>query len=299
MKVRAILCSDMHLSHTAPVGRSAEPNWYDAQARMLDQLRALQEEHDVPIICAGDVFDRWNPPPSLINFAIRYMPPMWSIPGQHDLPNHRYDLVHNSAYWTLVESHVLRNLYGAVPLTPGLEIIARPWECKWDEPPPEKDIRRLLVTHSYIHKKAHGYHGAPEDQKVSGYADRLKPYDVAHFGDNHSPFQAKCNGCQVVNTGTMMQRKRDERAYAVGVNLLLYDEQLDDISIQRHYFDTSEDVWVEEVEALPVKGHQIDLLDLEAGETLDYRQAVKGAIETGDLRAPVVDLLRSSIDGPA
>ena len=48
-KVIAILCSDLHLSHVAPVARSAENNWYAAMARALQELRELAEEHDVPV----------------------------------------------------------------------------------------------------------------------------------------------------------------------------------------------------------------------------------------------------------
>ena len=29
--------------------------------------------HPVPVICAGDIFDRWNAPAELINFALAYL----------------------------------------------------------------------------------------------------------------------------------------------------------------------------------------------------------------------------------
>ena len=40
-KVLAILCSDIHLSHNAPVARSAEPDWYIAMKRPLDEIADL------------------------------------------------------------------------------------------------------------------------------------------------------------------------------------------------------------------------------------------------------------------
>jgi len=112
--VIAILCSDIHLCHTPPVARSAEPDWYVAMERQLDELRAVAEQHGAPIVCAGDIFDRWNSPPELINFAIQSSPKMHSIPGQHDLPHHRYEDMQRSAYWTLVAAGVLTDL-GTVP----------------------------------------------------------------------------------------------------------------------------------------------------------------------------------------
>lgn len=98
--VIAVLCSDIHLCHTCPPARSNEPNWYDAMARTLDELAGIASHYYVPILCAGDVFDRWNSPPELINFAIKHLPPMHCIPGQHDLPNHSLEDIRRSAYST-------------------------------------------------------------------------------------------------------------------------------------------------------------------------------------------------------
>ena len=54
--IAAILVADIHLSHSPPVARSAEENWYEAMARPLNQLRNLAEKWRAPVICAGDVF---------------------------------------------------------------------------------------------------------------------------------------------------------------------------------------------------------------------------------------------------
>ena len=52
--------------------------------RSLEQIRDLQKEFDCPVICAGDIFDKWNSPPELINFAYDNLPEIYAIPGQHD-----------------------------------------------------------------------------------------------------------------------------------------------------------------------------------------------------------------------
>ena len=100
--VIAVCCSDIHLSHRPPKLREAEPNWYAAQARVLSQVRAVVETHKCPLIVAGDVFDEgWRAhkcPPELVNFAIRHLPVCYAVPGQHDLPHHRYADVDKSAY---------------------------------------------------------------------------------------------------------------------------------------------------------------------------------------------------------
>ena len=115
-RVVAIACADIHLQHTAPICRSGEPDWYAAMARPLEELRGLQENYDCPILCAGDVFNHWNNcPPELINWAIKHLPKMYAIPGQHDLPQHRLDDVRKSAYWTMVEAGVIENLPLGLP----------------------------------------------------------------------------------------------------------------------------------------------------------------------------------------
>src|SRR5688572_18895632 len=94
----AILCADLHLTLRPPLCR-ADKNWMLTQRDYLLQIRKLQEPAHlknhleatakIPVICAGDIFDRWNPPPELVNFALRFLPNgMICVPGQHDLPNH-------------------------------------------------------------------------------------------------------------------------------------------------------------------------------------------------------------------
>ena len=110
MDVIAVLCSDIHLSLKCPVARSAEPNWLEATKRSLDELRSVAEEHNAHVVVAGDIFDRWNSPPEIINFAIENLPNCYAIPGQHDLPNHRYEEIERSAYYTLIKAGIIENL---------------------------------------------------------------------------------------------------------------------------------------------------------------------------------------------
>jgi hypothetical protein len=102
----------------APVWRSAEEDWLEAQRRPLKEVRELQNEHQCVVICAGDIFDRnrkisdgWDAPAELINFALEELPDgMYAIPGQHDLPNHQYIDIGRSAYWTLVKIGKIKNI---------------------------------------------------------------------------------------------------------------------------------------------------------------------------------------------
>ncbi len=80
---QAIFVSDIHLSAKPPALRHLEPNWFEAMARPIREMRRLAEKLDVPVICGGDIFDFWNPPAELISFAIQELPKLYAVPGQH------------------------------------------------------------------------------------------------------------------------------------------------------------------------------------------------------------------------
>src|SRR5688500_1062308 len=91
----AILCADLHLTMKQPACRD-DDDWMKTQAGYLSQLKMLQKSETMgpvlPILCAGDIFDKWNAPPELIHFALEHLPDgMICVPGQHDLPNHRME----------------------------------------------------------------------------------------------------------------------------------------------------------------------------------------------------------------
>ena len=134
-KVIAVLCSDIHLSHKPPVARSSEDDWYAAMARTLDQVLDISNEHTAPLIIAGDLFDRWNSQPELINFAMgsfrAFQHGVYAIPGQHDLPYHDYTEIHKSAYYTLVKAGVIIDIqpssYGHHSSTKDITFWSFPW----------------------------------------------------------------------------------------------------------------------------------------------------------------------------
>lgn len=273
-KLVAILCADIHLSHKAPIARSAEPDWYAAMLRPLRQLSDLAADHQVPVICAGDVFDRWNSPPELINFALAHLPCMHAVPGQHDLPNHSYEERKRSAYWTLVEAGRITNLRKG-------DVVGKELLCNgfpWGEdvrPPIKEDGIWIAVVHKYIYRRGEGYSGVPKEQQVAGYSKALDGYDVAIFGDNHIGFQGEVGGCTVFNCGSLMRRNIDQRDYQPMVGLLFSDG-----TVEPHFLDCSEDKFIDKEKAgnelisgLDLTKFMEELEELGGGE-LDFRSAM-------------------------
>jgi len=311
--VRAILVADVHLQTRAPVARAAEPDWFAAMARPLAELQELQALHKgAPIIYAGDIFDRWNAGPELINFALQHLPFGYAVPGQHDLPNHNYDEIGRSAYWTLVEAGRIENL---LPndihniASWGMVLTGYPWGYPVH---PEKLVEErrtsnlpdgptsVAVVHRMIWQKGTGYPGAPVDRMVGGYRAGLAGYDVAVFGDNHKGFITKIKGGPVVcNCGGFMRRHADEGAYRPGVGLLYADG-----TVARHYLDITKDHFAAATEAeetvaqiLDITAFMEELQALGVNDALDFTATLKRFIADNKTPRRVADIILRACEG--
>lgn len=292
-KVIAILCSDIHLSHKPPIARSAEPDWYAAQARALNELEMLRMAYAVPVICAGDIFDRWNPPCELINFAIEYLPPMYAVPGQHDLPLHNYSDIKKSGYWTLCKANKVINLRPRQGMYDGegLCIWGFPWGTEVKPIKlPDQNFFHIAVVHAYIWTAVEdtGFPGAPAEALTTAWRKRLKGFDVAVFGDNHKGLEAG----NIFNSGTFMRRKSDEKDYKPQVGLLKENG-----TIVPHYLDCSEDKFLEVEDYEQILKNDGDMrrfvqeLSGLGHEGLDFVEAVKQFFQ----KHPVAKAVRRAI----
>lgn len=276
----AVLCSDLHFSHKPPVARSAEPDWYAAMERQWEQVRAAAEKHRTPIVVAGDIFDNWRSPPELTNFVIRLFRGLevYTIPGQHDLPNHVYEDMHRSSYGTLVEAGVIVNVdkpdfragdnLRIYPAAWGFDI----WKCKEHQ---SSEVC-LLAAHRYVWLNDRtSYPGAPQEANLVVLKKQLAGYDAAVFGDNHKGFLAQSGNCSVLNCGGFMPRKSDERNYDPRFGVLM-----DDGVIYQEFFDTSEDKWIDPEQEAELIDRHFDLSELAeefeglGADALDFEEAL-------------------------
>lgn len=283
-KVIAVLCSDIHIE-ACPSWRSNEPNWFHAMARSLKELRDVASQHDVPVVGAGDIFTRWYASPELINFAIENLPHgMYSVRGNHDLPNHRHEEYHRSAYCTLVEAGVIKDLTEPTDV-PGQYLRLHPFPWGKEVAPLGVNDRlasrlNLAVVHRYIWKEGCGYVGAPEESRASKFRDALSGYNASVWGDNHKGFVVgKPGQHMLINCGTFFRRHSDEIDYKPMIGLLY-----DDGSIVPHYLDISQDVHLDN-EQKKIKKDKVDVSSVLAGfkglgkDSLDFRQAIRYRLE--------------------
>lgn len=291
-EIIAIFLADVHLSLKAPVWRSAEPDWLEAQKRPLLEVCALQGQYQCPVFCAGDIFDRnrkvsdgWDAPAELINFAIKYLPKMYAIPGQHDLPNHQYSDIRRSAYWTLVKAGKISNLEpeGVTVVNDRLFVSAFPpgYEIKpVGGEGADRNTLFIAIVHDYIWIIDHSYPNAPDECHLSKKIKHLDSYDIAVYGDNHRGFLAEHIPFEVFNCGTLMRRKSDEIDYRPQVGLLLSNGV-----VVQHYLDISNDKFItkaeEEVRATLEMGDFFDELEKLGKTSLDFVQAMKEFLHSG------------------
>ena len=306
--VAAICVADLHLTLQAPACR-AEEDWLAVQKGYLEQLSKIQQEcgsdfpeyGQVPILVAGDVFDRWNPPHELINFALRHLPNgILAVPGQHDLPNHRLEDMHKSGYGVLVQAGKIKDLSGLLPTQYAWKIMV--YGCGWGQKirPPQPSPRHRMLTVALIHRYCWtpdtGYPGAPEEGACSSFARELKGYDVAVFGDNHKGFQKTLKtGTVVFNCGTFLRRKQDERATVPRVGLLYHSGKVKarPLSTEKDRFHEA----VKDIEEAPVDMQAFlrQLKDL-GDSFVDFRNAVKEHLRSGDLSPEVQEIIRDAIE---
>lgn len=263
MRPIALCCADIHLSHKAPLIRSAEPDWYAAQARPLRQLEDLQDKYEVPILCAGDIFNSWKEPAETINFALQYLPPSDMLPflavaGNHEIPNHQRKLITGSPYWTLVMADKIGHLHQASMsdfLWEYEECLCAFYGCSFGDEiiKPEQEAINIAVVHKFIWSKGHGYKGCPPELRADKYQKDLKGYQIAVFGDNHNHFISYQKNCTIYNCGCLIRRKADEIGYEPSVGLLHSDG-----SVKRLKLDCSEDKFIELEEALDMHAHGVE-----------------------------------------
>lgn len=191
------------------------------------------------IICTGDIFHHWNSPPELVNFAIQEFRNLgrtvYSVAGNHDLPEHRFDQLSRSSYATLVAANAIINLYPDIPFCHG-GIRMHGFPCGTPIKPLSKKKRNhfwieLAVVHDYCWFGSHTFPGAPLDKHAKEHATKLRGYSAAVFGDNHKGFLSLGYGLPILNVGGFIRRNSDEADYNPTIGLLHADGTFERVEI--------------------------------------------------------------------
>jgi DNA repair exonuclease SbcCD nuclease subunit len=215
-KPTAILTSDIHLREDTPICRTDDA--LKTLQRKLEWLRELQHKcGDVPILDAGDVFHQWKPSPALLTFAIRHLPkPFYTVPGNHDIPQHSMALLEKSGLNTLrTGNHV--GVLGSIPLEQYSDFVA--WGAPWGGLESSRHRRfdgvwkkrEVLLYHGLVYDDVPPWPGAEkEGSSGDAFLKKVSGLDLIVSGHYHRSFVAQREGRLLVNPGGIMRMTADE-----------------------------------------------------------------------------------------
>lgn len=207
-KPDAIIVGDIHYRDDQPICRTDD--FWETQKRKAQWLCDLWERLDRPMVLQpGDVFHRWKSSPQVIRAVLEYLPPMVTIPGNHDLPAHNLELYDKSALavvgkagngWTILMGGVLE-LPKPFPI-----IVPFPWGDEPYNPRGEDKLRRAMLAHTMIVKDPQPFEG----EQAHAYLRRMVGYDLIVTGHNHQQIVAQRGDRLLVNPGGFTRQTADE-----------------------------------------------------------------------------------------
>lgn len=282
----AILISDVHLVEREYQTPCRTDSLWDAQWAKLDFISGLQRKFDCPVLCGGDLFDFWKPSPELISKTIEHLPKQfYTIYGQHDLPQHNFELRRKSGIYALETA-------GALSVLPN---------CHWGQIPSLKDSfkideRTVLVWHKMTYQGKEPWPGCT-DPKAAKLLRQYPQYDLILTGDNHKPFTESFEGRWLVNPGSMLRLNADQKEHTPRV----YFWYAEDNSINMKYLPISLNVISQE--HLTEKKQRderidafIDRLDDNFETSLSFEDNLEEFRQKNKVRSSVMEIVYQSIE---
>jgi UDP-2,3-diacylglucosamine pyrophosphatase LpxH len=219
----ALVVSDVHLSFTPPTLHVDNPDWFDHIGRNFEWLFEQATKYNVPILIAGDIFDKAISDSRLLSFVISLFSktpqPIYAVAGNHDLPFHSIDRIEESGYAVLMKAGVLidcsesqsyvRNntlvqVHGYHWLKPFNSIIQQ-----------DMGAIQIALVHRMLTDGKAGWYPGCNEHTIDVVMKQFNHYfHYAVFGDNHVPFESFYNAIQgkihVLNPGGFIRRTRSD-----------------------------------------------------------------------------------------
>ena len=214
-KVSAILTSDWHLREDTPVCYTGD--FQQEQWIVVQFIKELQEQHECPVLHAGDLFHHWKPSPWLLRETMKHLPKLfYTIYGQHDLPQHNINLSNKCGIDVLEEAGKLTVLdQKNFSVSKYIIIYGLHWNeliAKVSNTTPsvllEKNDKMVLVWHhlTYLQKPFPGASGG----MAEGILRKYPQFDLIVTGDNHTSFTIEYQGRRLVNPGNITRQVADQ-----------------------------------------------------------------------------------------
>jgi DNA repair exonuclease SbcCD nuclease subunit len=234
---------------------------------------------------------------------------MYTIPGQHDLPEHSIKNIYRSAYETLCRAETILSLScpATYPSISTSQYTLSPFPFDTKIKPLLnycKTTINIAIVHDFVCTARTAHPKAPKEAYIGKTSNsnlingKLYGYDVIVYGDNHKSFLTHVGKTVIWNCGTLMRRKSDEVDYKPRVGLLFSNGKVEpyylDVSKDKHL--TAEEVKdVEDVEEQDMEVFAEELRKLGAS-ALDFAEAMKEFWRSDKTRKAVQNIIQKAME---
>jgi exonuclease SbcD len=208
-----VLIGDVHLRSTVPARRVDD--FLNTQYNKLREVFEAANDLAAPVICTGDVFDKHDPPHSLVN---RYMPlfrllqhGFYTCVGNHDIFGANLATVDRSALGVLANAGVV-TLLSALPVTIGAgddTVVLSGSTYMDNDVHPDPTIGsgfKLLVSHEMVLMNKL-YREQEDFIHAEAYAQTHSGWDLVLCGHYHYHFTYEGYGTRIINPGALVRIK--------------------------------------------------------------------------------------------
>ena len=308
--MKFIACSDLHLHSNRPLCRT-DADWIESQQKVLDRLADYAVEHGYPVFVSGDIFDTPTVTPTVLNLMMQFIRKIqyeglinnidtgvYVCAGNHDLPYHQWDRVHESSYGSMV--YISDNVEEFEEWS-GLTAAAENFGTTLDYRYADCDI---LMLHKFAVRTERD---RPPMRKSWTAEDLLEAYPNARIiivGDNHDPWSYKSGDRLVVNCGSLMRRNAGELKHPTGFWVVDTDTlKADHVSLfddlELEHIDTSYlETQKEREQAAAQYDDLIEQLKKGMESSYDFIATLEKYVNDNELKLSdaVVELLREVVD---
>lgn len=265
-----ILASDLHLRRTRP--RSRKDDYFSTQEKKFRFILELAQESP-PLVVPGDIFHIAKPGEALLRWVIdllmEYDVRPIVVPGQHDLPSHNLNLLHESGLGVLASADLIDLLTDGQPYwlpdnhhnTYGLEIYIHGYPYGTIPDTTVVGLPGVLLWHHMVINEPL-WPGQLAD-KANSILRKYKDFDLIVTGDNHQSFA-------ISETDSGWKVERDGRGPRWLVNpgsmMRMTASQVDYQPCVYKYEN-----WVVKRIPLPIEEDVFDLSELEQAKEKDSR----------------------------
>lgn len=203
----AILTADWHLREDSPICRTDD--WMVVMESKLAFISALQVKHNCPILNSGDTFDFWKTSPALLSFAFKHLPQnIWTVIGNHDMPQHSLENMWKSGLETLSIANRIKIIEGTHW---GEDLVG--FEFKG---------RNVALWHTMTWQGTKPWNECTSPRSAT-LLRKNKQFDLIVTGHNHKTFVEEHEGRYLVNPGSIFRLTADQKEHKPVVFLYYAD----------------------------------------------------------------------------